>query len=485
MSPEDIASRFAASRTGLTLVDFVDVGLPCWRILARCEILAKKNLSAIDETILHTLALGFEDVTEIQVILGLDEIVLETAVTGLVGQGWATGSKEDGVALTEAGKEKLVAAAEIVSRETVIPLDYDGLRRTPIYDDSLIDHKRGTDMGFRAIPPMPNRKPDVAELRICRHEIATILTRTGDGRDQESQLLEIRSIDRRDRYLLPATALVFAPNTGGKCEVAFVVDGKESSEHEAAFQNAGLLASFGLDRDLRGLKKRPLQLKTPSGTAGSLDLDSEAQARAEIRRLEADSTSTTNNVEDLRSAKNKLARINPRTVEPAEHPSLLKIAIGMSSKRLMIVGGRVSAAALDAQTQRTLRKTLEAGTLVHIAFENDISSDPAGEESLRKIASEFPNLRLVESKLPIPECVLLSDSRFMVTGSFPWFGYKGDPSRAISDRRSIFQKDYDLLNAKWMSVDGRDTENAGSSRKAKRPRRRRGRRGGKTRPKSS
>lgn len=463
MTPEEAAHEFSSSRPGFTLVDFMDVGLPCWRVLARCEVLAKKDLSVIDETVLHALFLGLEDVDQIQFMLGLDEVVLGTTVAAILNNGWAVGSTDDGISLTPEGREQLDSAFEVVSQEIVIPLDYDGLRRTPINNDSLIEQRLGSDHGLRPIPPVPNRKPSVPELRLCKPEIALNLAKRSDGRHRESELLEIRDIDRRDRLYLPATALVFAPNAGGRCEIAFVVDGKESPNHEAAFQNAGLLSSFGLERSLTRLKKGSLELKPPNDLSEPLDLDREAAARGRIRQLETESNSPA--AEGLSEAKKELARITPRTVEPSEHRKLLRVAIAVSTERLLIAGGHVSSVAFDIQIQRALRKTLESGTLVHIAFQGGIEGSSKGEETLHSMDREFENLRLREVKKPIADCVLLSDSKFLVEGKYPWLGHIGDPSRQIRHVRSIFRRDKARFDEIWSSADGRKKVKPGKSKR--------------------
>src|SRR5262249_37589561 len=129
----DIATRHADSRPDMTLVDYVEVGLPVWHVLARCDVLEPKAISAIDETTLRAISIGVSDPLDLQILLGLDEQVLGTTLTGLVGQEWARDAGEGGeVALTEAGRAVLTSAMEIVARELVVPFDYDGLLRRPI-----------------------------------------------------------------------------------------------------------------------------------------------------------------------------------------------------------------------------------------------------------------------------------------------------------------------------------------------------------------
>src|SRR4051794_10355437 len=116
----------------MTLVDYVEVGLPAWRVLARCDVLEPKAISAIDETTMQAISLGVDEPLDLEILLGLDEQVLETTLTGLVGNEWARDAGQGGkLVLTEGGQEVLTAAMEIVARELVVPFDYDGLLRRP------------------------------------------------------------------------------------------------------------------------------------------------------------------------------------------------------------------------------------------------------------------------------------------------------------------------------------------------------------------
>lgn len=450
MTPDRIAARFANNRPGMELVDFIEVGLPSWKVLARCEVLAKKPLSAIDETILKCLTLDFKDVPEIQIMLGLDEIVLTTSITSLIQRGWVTGSGHDSIEPTESGQEILAKATEVESRELVIPFHYDGLLRRPITQDSSVSRKEGLRLGLKEIPPSPDRKPDVSELRTCRQELSAVLRNMNDRREQESQLLTIHSIDRGDRYMIPAIALTYAPSGKGRCEVCFVVDDEASPDHEAAFVAGSLQMRFGLDRNLRGTTRRKLPLRLPAGMAvEDLDLDSEARARTRLRELEEESERGRDVRNDLVTARKALAGIAPRTVQPGEHRQLLETAIALSKKRLLLAGGKFTSRVLDAGLVRSLRKTLDSGTVAILHLEAWSNEPESTHQALRDLAAEYENLTIKEVDEFVGRHVLLSDDRFVVSGHFPWGAYLGDSHRPIADHRSILQTDRVAIDSAW------------------------------------
>jgi hypothetical protein len=190
----DVVARHADGRPDMTLVDYVEVGLPAWRVLARCDVLEPKPISAIDETTMRAVALGVDDPLDLQVLLGLDEQVLDTTLTGFVGHEWARDAAGGGkVALTEAGQEVLAAALEIVARELVGAVR---LRRSAAPAHPRPERRRPPPrrrQGLREVPAAPERPPHVAELRGCRQAIARVLRDAGGRREQETQLLDVRS----------------------------------------------------------------------------------------------------------------------------------------------------------------------------------------------------------------------------------------------------------------------------------------------------
>ena len=453
MSAADVVARHADSRPDMTLVDYAEVGLPAWRILARCDVLAPKAISAIDETTMQAIALGVDDPVELQVMLGLDEQILETTLTGLVSNEWARDARAGAVALTEAGSEILLAAMEIVAREVVVPFDYDGLLRRPILDQTLLDRRRGAARGLREVPADPERPPDVSELRGCRQDIARVLREAGSRREQESQLLQVRSIDRRDRLVLPALALVFAPQGRGRCEVALAIGDELSVEHEAVFVNAGLAARIGLDRRLRATQRRPIPPPGPVELRASLDAAAELAARQKTPRS-ARSRRGDGAAEEIRLARAALNEMPARTVLPHEHEALLRIAFN-SKRRLLIAGGSVTAEHADGRLLQRLRQTLGSGTLVRIVVSGAAPGSERALEALQTAARDYPNL-IVEERDVGDEGALLSDDRFVAFGSFSWLGQLGDRARPLADRRSLITRDSQAIEATWQAFDGRE-----------------------------
>jgi hypothetical protein len=459
VSAADTAARIASERRGLTLVDFAEVGLPCWQILARCDVLARKPISAIDEAVMRAISLGIDRPSDLQLLLGLDQTVFEAAVVGMLSEGWVTGSSEQPLSLSEGGAEVLASAVEIVSEERVVPFYYDGLLRRPVAIDDAIDPERARAQGIREIPPVPGRPPDVAELRSCRGELVRILRALRDGRDQESELLAIRGFDRRDRRYRPALAMLLVPDRGaGPSQLAIAIDGEPSVDHEAAFSTGGRLERLGVDRPLRSRRRGPPVMRGPKELRDQLDAEAETAARERIARAEGafDGARPDRAAEnELREARRELGGLSPRTVAPHEHQRLLEAGIDSARSRLLISGGAVSVAHLDRRMLERLRRALKREVMIRIAVREGPRTARSARKALLALAEDQPLLELGPEPSEAAESVLLTDSRFAVLGSYPWFGLLGDAGRLLGDRRSLLTTDPDRIDALWESLDGR------------------------------
>jgi hypothetical protein len=470
MKPTEVAERHAEARAGMALLDYCEVGLPCWRVLARCEVLARKPISTIDETIMRAIALEVDELSELELMLGLDEMVLESAITALIADERLQSTGGDRFELTEVGRGVLAEAVEIVSREQVVPFDYDGLLRGPILVDELLEPRRLRDRGLREVPPFPARPPDVGELRGCRQEIIRLLRSLGDGRDQESQLLAVRGFDRRDRMYRPAVALLFVPlGSRGRPEIAFAVEDELSIEHEAAFANAGLQERLAIERRLRAARRRPLPLPGPTAMRERLEIQAETAARERVRQARAatDSKEEGRTRTQLDQARQALSAISPRTVQAHEHASLLAIALATARERLLIVGGQLSQAHVDPGFLRQLRETLKRGARVRIVIQGAIDGQTKPLEQLRALARDYPALVLDEQLDAGKDRVLLSDSRFAIIGGYTWLGHLGNPHRELCDCRSLLTKNPTEIDDLWQRFDQRSTSSRSSSRRTR------------------
>lgn len=474
MSASEVAARVARDRSGMTLIDFAEVGLPYWYVLARCDVLAKKPISAIDESLMRAISLGVDEPVDLQLLLGLDESVFEAAVIGQLSEGWVDGTPEEPLTLTEAGREVLASAVEIVSEERVVPFHYDGLLRRPVAIHDAIEPRRVGGQGIREMPPTPSRPPDIAELRSCRGDLVRILRGLRGGRDQETELLAIRGFDRRDRVYRPALAMLFASERGGSSlQLAIAIDGELSIEHEAAFANAGQLERLGLERALQSRRRGSLAPPGPEALRNNLDTEAEKAARERVARAEAAVDAADRNGpagQELREARKQLGGLSPRIVLPHEHERLLEAAIDAARSRLLIMGGGVTGSHFDPDLRKKIQAALHRKVAVRIAVR---INEESASSALKSLAKDHPHLVLGPEPSEQEESVLLSDDRFAVLGDYPWLSLLGDADRPLGDRRSLLTTDPAQIDELWARFDGRSPPAPAAPRRRRRRRRRR------------
>src|SRR5947209_7053607 len=131
MSAVDLAQRIAAERPDFELIAMADVGLPHWRLRVRCEVLARQPISPIEQFVLRAVKLGVNERSDLTIMLGLDDVVLDAAVVNMLGSEWVESAGEDALKLTDKGAEVDTAAVRERSEERVIPFESDGLLRLP------------------------------------------------------------------------------------------------------------------------------------------------------------------------------------------------------------------------------------------------------------------------------------------------------------------------------------------------------------------
>lgn len=459
MTPEDLAERYAYDRDGFDLVDYGEIGLPCWRMRVRCDALAPKAISAFEEVLLRGLALGINDPADLGLMLGLDDRLLDAAMATLIGESWIESTARGQYALTTRGTDVLTAAAQIVPVERVVPLDYDGLLRETTIVDDVLTPKQLAAAGIREVPPHPARKPDLPELRTQSAAIQRLLRAAAHGRDQETHLLGIKQVDRRDRVFRRGLALVYRACTGGRVQVAIVVDDEPSPRHEEAVARAQLVERLGLDRALQRRKPSAMPADIPEAIAQRLDLAAEAQARSRIHvahtreDLEADEHARKRAEQELNDARADLRKLPVRTVPTYEHPRLLNLALRSSKKRLLLISPWIRDAIVDQTFLRRLRGRLAAGTEVYIGY--GIADDPAADidrgarEGLTGLAADYPNLRFSHLGGGTHAKVLISDSAFLVITSFNWMSFRGDPTRTFRDERGVVIATSSEIDNEW------------------------------------
>ena len=186
---------------------------------------------------------GLRSTARIAALLGLDERTVVASLSELLSAdlivGLAKDSQRDAAfALTEKGKNTVVDCVPTSPEIRHYPLFYDGLLRR-LAPPGPVGGLRGKDleaMGLQEIPPFPADAPKVTEIELS--QLVGVQSMLLGGRDVPRDFLEEGIEGRREHQFKPAVALIYEAVDTGQRQVAFVVDGRMSEQHEQAFVSA-------------------------------------------------------------------------------------------------------------------------------------------------------------------------------------------------------------------------------------------------------
>lgn len=442
MTPNDVAS-FHADRPGYELLDYVEVGLPVYRISMTVSLLQHTPLPPIYEFVLRAIRLGIDHREELSACLGISPAMIEEALRGLHGSeevaiSHGTEGPEQFV-LTRKGEKTTSTLERVRPEQQTIPIFFDGLTRQPIDPPAaaLLSGRQAEDLGVKEIPALPANRIEVADIDLAAATRVLARERAGEGR---RDLLSIKSIVKRMRLHMPAVALVFKEVDGEEVELLFASDKRMLDEHNRAFalaegpKKTRLLAEFGkpeligsdsFSRRLSSLRKAATPVP-PTGRKRTLS----------ARPVAAEGT------------------IQPLGVH--EHQPLLMDAISTATERVMIICPWITPEVVDRPALATIRKLLEAGRQLYIGYGIEEGRPPkAVPQDLIRMASEFGNFHLRHFG-DTHEKVLIKDAEYAVLGSFNWLSFRGDPGRKLRRERSwkvsdpvFVEKEFALFEARF------------------------------------
>lgn len=465
---DDVAARYA-DRPGFRLVDYAEVGLPIYRLTLQVYLLSRKPLAPVEEFVLKTLDAGLDTIEDIAGFLGVETEIIEDSLATLVQSddvylAARPGKQMQTLSLTKKGIATLRNASLIVPERTKVDIDFDGLMRRPVRNQGWLKKPRELrELGTKEIPPFSKTRPEVEDLPV--REVEKVIPRSGRFSDNPGKLLSIQSIERRELYYLPAVLLVFRACVGDETQVGFVVDGQPSAEYELAFAVANGPKKLGILDSLRGSASvlsddDASSMKAAAALYATCDIEvvrresiealtgiKEAQLAAQQADSEDEKRSAT---EALKLAEDRLAKaraelqnIPIRHVEVHEHPALLERALHDCKERLLLISPWIRAKVVNRAFVRSLEDALRRNVNVYIGYGlgevdremND--SDRRAEQDLVRLSEKFSNFKLVRLGNTHAK-VLVCDREFVVTTSFNWLSFRGDPNRTFRDEQGMF-----------------------------------------------
>lgn len=136
-------------------------------------------------------------------------------------------------------------------------------------------------------------------------------------------------------------------------------------------------------------------------------------------------------LESADRAADTLERIGVRAVSVFEHPELLADALTTATRRILIISPWVKNAVVNTDFIGKLESRLRKGVQVHIGYgigEDDSGSDQLAIDRMRTLQRRFSD-KLRFARLPNTHAKILIFDGLIVTTSFNWLSFRGDPSR--------------------------------------------------------
>lgn len=463
MTTDEIVEQ-NAFRPGYTVSDYFEIALPVYRVVLQASTLVKKKISALEEFVMRSLNIGLSTPEETAALLGLQEGVVRSTLGRLVQDmavalvGIPTDSSQ-ALKLTAKGIKTLETAEAIVPEERSLQLYFDALLRRPTwFRERLLKFREIKDEGLIEIASIPPRQPDIRDFPPS--EVGRILRQFGGATVERREILSIQRVERCTRFFRPAVAIVYRSLDTSELRVELAVDGRITNEYAIPFARAG-------GRKLLGLEGQPAvaaaEIEAYSLKEGFViaKLEPAQVLEVELIKAKAELHEATRQVqsaiddekrqlqERVKELESKVGQLEGerkerrvRQVYVFEHARLLDKALKECSQRLLIIAPWINGKVVDGELLAKLKAALRRGVKVHIGYgisqnpdKKLTEADKEAERHLAGLAQEFKNFAFVRLGNTHAK-VLICDSAFIVTGSFNWLSFRGDPHRTYRDEQS-------------------------------------------------
>lgn len=454
-----------------------EVGLPVYTLNVDAVTLAHKRVPPIEEFLMRSVAMSLSTIEELGAYLGLSQEVLKPALANLYQSENIALTAIQGRqrwTLTAKGRATLESAEIVVPEQSTFPVHFDAILRKPTLFrfQTLLKYKDLKEEGLIEIEVYPPRRPQVEEISAA--DLERILKTIPMNSEQRRDVLAVRSLDSRSikKAYLRAICLFFKSLEDDEKQLAFIIDGKQSQEHELAFA-----ANEGFRRSLANLRSNDEKAELRVLTEGVEDAATTPQqliAESDKLRAEASVAQVEGALESapdeekhalrqklqeleqqLSKAKEEADRFEVKNLYVVDHPPLLDDALSTAKSRLMIISPWVAGKVVTRAFTNKLETLLRKGVLVYIGYgisedetQNLIPSDIAARKKLRDLDQMFSNFtfkRLGNTHAK----VLIKDSEFAAITSFNWLSFKGDPSRTFRDEQGTLLRKPDSVNKKF------------------------------------
>jgi len=446
------------------VADYVHVGLPVYRITARLFTQVQKKIATIDEFLLRLIRIGVQRTPEISEFLGLDQGFVDDAFSQLLIDDLLTlnsgTDRRQRLSLTDKGVRALDAAETLVPEEKTYVIEYDALLRRIVLlrREDLMSGFQSRKMGCKQIRPLLKRPLDAGDLSIAGLQKAVQATLS--QRDAQRFVLAVNELYRKRLYFLPAIAIVYRSLDGVEIQVAFIVDGKPSMEHDEAFAKLDGVRLLGIDSDLA---------RNGSDTIIVSDVLKEAEnVRKEPdavppKKLASSSTALVEPQEPnpfhhlSNEQNNDLEQRGVALLSVHDHRPLLDYALRFAKHRLAIVCPFLHESVVNEAFERQMEMLLRKGVRVSVGYGMPDHDNRTPSKAHLNVIQKFDEIARRSRQLRVAKVdshakILLVDTTFFVIGSFNWLSFHGDPDRPFRDEQSVLVSIPNMIERKYQEL---------------------------------
>jgi hypothetical protein len=462
VNPEQII-RQLPPRAGYRVADYVHVGMPVYRITARLFTQVRKKIATIDEFLLRLVRLGMHRTPEIAELLGLNTSFIDDAFSQLLVDDLLTlrsnVERRQRLALTDKGMKALEVSEAVIPEEKTYVIDYDALLRRIVFlrKEQLISGFQAKRLGYKQIRPLLKRPIDATDLSIP--DLQKAIQSISHQRDIQRFVLAVNGLYRKRLFFLPAIAILYRSLDGVDLQVAFVVDGKPSKEHDEAFARSDGVHLLGIDRDVAKISDA-VEIVTDVLNEAK---DIRAQSGSAVPQFPKihdvmESTLGSEPYHHLSNEQsNDIQQNGVTSLSVHDHRSLLDYGLKFAKHRLMIICPFLHESVFDENFQRSLEHLLRGTVRVYIGFGMPEHENRPPSKSHLNVVQKLESLarrfgHLTTGKVNSHAKLLLVDTTFYVIGSFNWLSFQGDPDRPFRDEQSVLVSIPNMIERKFQEA---------------------------------
>lgn len=463
MTPEQLI-RQLPTRPGYRVADYVDVGLPVYRITARLFTQVQKKIATIDEFLLRLIRIGVQRTPEISEFLGLDQGFVDDAFSQLLIDDLLTlnsgTDRRQRLSLTDKGVRALDAAETLVPEEKTYVIEYDALLRRIVLlrREDLMSGFQSRKMGCKQIRPLLKRPLDAGDLSIA--DLQKAVQATLSQRDAQRFVLAVNELYRKRLYFLPAIAIVYRSLDGVEIQVAFIVDGKPSLEHDEAFAKLDGVRLLGIDSDLARNGSDTIIVSDVLKEAESVRKEPDA---VPPKKLASSSTTLVEPQEPSpfqhlsNEQNNDLEQRGVALLSVHDHRPLLDYALRFAKHRLAIVCPFLHESVVNEAFERQMEMLLRKGVRVSVGYGMPDHENRTPSKAHLNVIQKFDEIARRSRQLRVAKVdshakLLLLDTTFFVIGSFNWLSFHGDPDRPFRDEQSVLVSIPNMIERKYQEL---------------------------------